>query len=110
MSEIKTSGLLEAVNRLTHERGALAEAIHDAAVKAGIIQPQSLTGPQLLLLCDDLATTLNSLPALVEALKAARSGLYDALHAGDDDDARLSVAYAKSILDKINEALKGIPQ
>jgi hypothetical protein len=57
-----------------------------------------------------IVTALNSLPALVEALRAARSGLYDALHAGDDDDARLSVAYAKSILNKINEALKGIPQ
>lgn len=34
----------------------LAEAIHAAAVKAGIIKPGTVvTGPQLLMLCDDLA-------------------------------------------------------
>jgi hypothetical protein len=51
----KISDLLKAVDRLTHERNALAKGIHDAAVSLGIIQPQSLTGPQLLLLCEDMA-------------------------------------------------------
>lgn len=45
----KISDLLKAVNKLTHERNALAEGIHDAAVVANLIEPQSLTGPQLLL-------------------------------------------------------------
>ncbi len=41
------------------ERDALAKAIRDAAVKAGICRADvALTGPQLLMLCDDMATAL----------------------------------------------------
>ena len=40
-------------------RDALAKAIRDAAVKAGICRADvALTGPQLLMLCDDMATAL----------------------------------------------------
>jgi hypothetical protein len=39
------------------ERDLLANAIRSAAVKAGIVDPDApLTGPQLLMLCDNLAT------------------------------------------------------
>lgn len=41
---------------LEHERGQLAEAIRNAAVKAGIVREDAdLTGPHLLMLCNDLA-------------------------------------------------------
>ena len=51
---------LEAVvkerDQLRSERDKFAEGIAIAATHAGIIDgPQSLSGPQLLLLCDDLA-------------------------------------------------------
>jgi len=40
-----------------HERDMLANAIRDAAIKAGIAREDVvLTGPHLLMLCDDLAT------------------------------------------------------
>jgi hypothetical protein len=55
----KISDLLKAVNKLTHERNALAEGIHDAGVAANLIEPQSLTGPQLLLLCKDFGDLLS---------------------------------------------------
>lgn len=42
---------------VAQQRSALAAAVHDAAVKRGIIAPNTeLSRPQLLLLCDDLAT------------------------------------------------------
>lgn len=59
ISTPKISDLLKAVNKLTHERDALAEAIHDAAVAANLVEPQSLTGPQLLLLCKDFGDLLS---------------------------------------------------
>lgn len=44
------------LEQLRHERDALAEAIGKAAEKAGITSPGAhLTGPMLLMLCDDLA-------------------------------------------------------
>jgi hypothetical protein len=50
---------------IKHERDLLAQAIQQAAVKAGICHPDvSLTGPQLLLLANDMA----------ELLCAAKSG------------------------------------
>mgnify|MGYP006921420734 CR=1 FL=1 len=46
-------------SELKTERDALAKAIRDAAVKAGICRAGvALTGPQLLMLCDDMATAL----------------------------------------------------
>ncbi len=48
---------MESIEQVKRERDLLAEAIRNAAVDAGIISPDvSLTGPMLLLLCDDLAT------------------------------------------------------
>lgn len=47
------------LSELKAERDALAKAIRDAAVKAGICRADvALTGPQLLMLCDDMATAL----------------------------------------------------
>lgn len=44
------------IEEVKHERDELAKAIRDAAVKAGIIRPgTNLTGPMLLMLCDNLA-------------------------------------------------------
>ncbi len=57
---IPTHDLTELLDRLeAAERGqqCLAEAIRDAAMKAGIVRESaSLTGPMLMLLCDDLAS------------------------------------------------------
>lgn len=53
-----------------HERDMLANAIADAAIKAGIIRPDaSLTGPMLMMLCDDMAEIIraNSTPAAAPA-------------------------------------------
>jgi hypothetical protein len=48
--------LLEEVERLRAERDILGEAIAQEAIKAGIIDGSTpLTGPQLLMLCEDLA-------------------------------------------------------
>lgn len=48
---------MESIEQVKRERDLLAEAIRNAAVDVGIISPDvSLTGPMLLLLCDDLAT------------------------------------------------------
>lgn len=42
--------------RITHERDVLAEAIRDAAVKAGVARADAcLTGPHLMMLCNDMA-------------------------------------------------------
>lgn len=44
------------IERLERERGLLAAGIRDAAVKVGIISADTdLTGPHLLMLCNDLA-------------------------------------------------------
>lgn len=52
----RQSLLTKELERLTRERDALAKAIGDAGVKAGIISDRvALTGPQLISLCDDLA-------------------------------------------------------
>lgn len=52
------------VDRLRHERDCLAHAIGEAALKAGITAPgAALTGPMLMMLCDDLATAALSNPA-----------------------------------------------
>jgi hypothetical protein len=48
--------LLARLDRSEVERNALAVGIGEAAIKAGIILANtSLTGPQLLMLCDNLA-------------------------------------------------------
>jgi hypothetical protein len=48
--------LAERVSQLEAERDALGQGIAEAAIKVGIIdRTQSLTGPQLLMLCNDLA-------------------------------------------------------
>lgn len=45
-------------NQAVTDRNTLAEAIRNAAVKAGICATDAnLSGPQLLMLCDDMATT-----------------------------------------------------
>jgi hypothetical protein len=45
------------IERLEHERKLLAEAIRNAAVKRGVVSEDvSLTGPHLLMLCNDLAS------------------------------------------------------
>lgn len=50
------------VQRLTYERDLLAEAIADAAKKAGIYNGEvPLTGPHLLMLADDLAEVILSM-------------------------------------------------
>lgn len=42
-----------------HERNALAEAIVNAVIKAGIVRADAeLTGPHLIMLCDDLVRQL----------------------------------------------------
>jgi hypothetical protein len=57
----------EVLNRLTHERNLLAEAIANAALKAGIYNGEvPLTGPHLLILAEDLAA-LASQPAVADA-------------------------------------------
>lgn len=65
-SEIES--LREEAQRLTGERDALAEAIRDAAVKVGIVAADApLTGPHLLMLCNDLASSESEqLAALAE--------------------------------------------
>lgn len=46
----------ERIRELETERDALAKAIADAAIKVGIINADTpLTGPHLLMLCDDMA-------------------------------------------------------
>ena len=65
-SEIEN--LREEAQRLTGERDALAEAIRDAAVKAGIVAADApLIWPHLLMLCNDLASSESEqLAALAE--------------------------------------------
>jgi hypothetical protein len=56
-----------------HERDMLANAIRDAAVKAGICRDDvSLTGPHLLMLCDDLATAAPAGSGEAVAIKVGR--------------------------------------
>lgn len=44
------------IDQLRHERDALAEAIGKAAARVGLVAPDTpLTGPMLLMLCDDIA-------------------------------------------------------
>lgn len=53
---------LEPLIRVTCERDMLAEAIANAAIKAGIYNGEvPLTGPHMLMLCDDLAEVIKSL-------------------------------------------------
>lgn len=48
------------VERLRRERDLLGAAIRNAATKAGIVSADaSLTGPMLIMLCDDLANAAN---------------------------------------------------
>lgn len=52
------------LTRVTHERDVLAEAIRDAAVKAGIARADAdLTGPHLLMLCGDMAECIKAQPS-----------------------------------------------
>lgn len=68
--------LREAPERSDTPAGLLAEAIAKAAIKRGIIAPGTpLTGPQLVMLCDDLATPIAASKALDAA---APAGLTDA--------------------------------
>lgn len=47
-----------------HERDALAVAIGNAAIKAGIVRAGApMTGPQLVMLCDDMAECIKSYTA-----------------------------------------------
>jgi len=51
--------LSEMVAQLTHERNALGEGIAEAAIKAGIARADAyLNGPQLLMLCSDMAESI----------------------------------------------------
>ncbi|WP_127158448.1 hypothetical protein [Xanthomonas arboricola] len=47
----------------TEQRNQLAEAIAKAAVKSGIYREQPMTGPQLLMACDDMAECIKSAAA-----------------------------------------------
>src|SRR5690606_14630581 len=61
------------------ERDMLAEAIRNAAVKRGIVREDaSLTGPMLLLLCEDLAQE-PSAPVVDDAMVAAAQRARDLL-------------------------------
>lgn len=52
---------LDLIERLEHERNCLAKAIGDAAVQIGIIKNGTpLSGPQLLLLMEDIVRGYNS--------------------------------------------------
>lgn len=54
------SSIGEGALQIERERSALADAIRNAAVSAGICRADaSLTGPQLVMLCDDMATCIN---------------------------------------------------
>ncbi len=59
-----------------HERDALAKAIAKAAIKCGLLRPdiEGLTGPQLLMIVDDMATALN--PPQPSASVSARAREY----------------------------------
>jgi len=50
---------------MTHQRDALATAIRDAAVKAGIARADAdLTGPHLIMLCNDMVECIEASPAV----------------------------------------------
>lgn len=53
---------------VAHERDALAEAIGNAAVKCGLLATHvtGLTGPQLLMLCDDMASAITTPPPAID--------------------------------------------
>lgn len=57
------------IARLTHERTCLAEGIFNASVKAGLVEPSTrgFTGPELLLMVDDMAECLLASAAITAA-------------------------------------------
>ncbi|HEY6044331.1 MAG TPA: hypothetical protein VIU43_05485 [Nitrosospira sp.] len=58
--EAQRDALKADVERLRRERDLLGAAIRNAATKAGIVSADaSLTGPMLIMLCDDLANAAN---------------------------------------------------
>ena len=71
--------LAEELQTAKHELSVLAKAISNAAVKAGICRADAaLTGPHLLMLCDDLAEAAREKPAGEPA--AWRHSLTHSLH------------------------------
>lgn len=63
----------ERIEQVSHERDALATAIRDAAVKAGIARADAaLTGPHLLMLADDMASVIAAQAGQVAPTEATR--------------------------------------
>lgn len=81
-------------DRAAQERDTLAQAIRDAAVRAGICRDDvSLTGPQLTMLCADMADALTTKAAPAAAQAQPDSGALESLsvaellcRAGRDSD------------------------
>lgn len=64
--------LLAHIRAVEAERNALGNSIAEAAIKVGIInRAQTLTGPQMLMLCDDLAESSKRLEAERDKMRDA---------------------------------------
>ncbi|QQE90430.1 hypothetical protein [Azotobacter chroococcum] len=82
------------IDQLRHERDALAGAIGNAAVKVGIIAPNTrLAGPMLLMLCDDLAECCQSAEAERDSAKRNASAFEDAM-----GEAQLEVGRLRALM------------
>ncbi|AGR47841.1 hypothetical protein PHIM7_142 [Sinorhizobium phage phiM7] len=80
---------LDALYRVTHERDMLAEAIANAAIKAGIYNGVygKAAGPFMLMLCEDMAEVIKSLEDnigvkadWIEATINDSAGEYEIMH------------------------------
>lgn len=59
----ENESLKAALEAAEHQRGALAQAIADAVTKAGMWNGEvGLTGPHLIMFCDDMASVIASQP------------------------------------------------